>query len=63
MDFLERAEHSDGTGDILFTKSLATSVPTNDRDNASAPKIVTREILKGFLVIHNVKEVEKEIKN
>ncbi|WP_419905568.1 hypothetical protein [Kiloniella sp.] len=55
LDFLERAEHNDGTGDILFTKSLVTSVPTTDRDNAPPPKAVTREVKKGFLDIHEAK--------
>ncbi len=63
LEFLERAEHNDGTGDIFFTKSLVTSIPTNDRDNAPPPKAITREIKKGFLDIHEAKEVEREIQN
>ena len=61
LDFLERTEHNDGTGSILFTKTLVTSVSSSNRKEAPAPKSVTREIKTGFADIREVKEVEREI--
>ncbi|MFD2206240.1 hypothetical protein [Kiloniella antarctica] len=61
LEFLERTEHTDGTGNILFAKKQITTVSSSNRKDAPSPKSVTHDVKIGFTDIREAKELEREI--